>query len=104
METNNSHSLENILSIPQDKIKERKHQKKTIFHYLEDYIATTSMVSDATGVPQNSICRYKKDLEKQGLLFEVEKQPCKLTGFLAWYLTTNPDLLPKSNLKKIGNG
>ncbi len=105
MRTNNSHSLENNLSIPQDKITERKDQKKTIFHYLQDNIATSSMVSDATGVPQKSICRYKKDLEKQGLLYEIKKKCCKLTGFKAWYLTTNSDLFPqKSKLKKLGDG
>lgn len=72
-------------------------QKKAIFEYLKRYTATASMVERATGVPQKSICRYKRDLEKKGLLYEVEKKHCKLTGFRAWYLTTNTELFPKSN-------
>ncbi len=72
-------------------------QMQTIFDYLKENTATASMVAEATGVPQKSICRYKRDLEKQGLLYEVEKRFCKLTGFRAWYLTTNAEFFPKSN-------
>ncbi|MFV5699985.1 hypothetical protein ACM55H_16615 [Flavobacterium sp. ZT3R17] len=103
-----THSPANSLSTLQDKDK-LKHlfrtQEKTIFLYLTNHIATASMVSKVTGVPQKNICRFKKDLEKRGLLYEVIKKRCKLTGFKAWYLTTNPDLFPKSNLKnRLGNG
>lgn len=87
--------------LEQGKNKQPKNQKKTIFEYLKTHIATASMVSDATNVPQKSICRYKRDLEKQGLLYEIEKRFCKLTGFRAWYLTTNPELFPKSNQLKM---
>lgn len=64
-------------------------QKQTIFCYLKEHIATASMVSEATGVPQKCICRYKRDLEEANLLWEVEKAACKVTGCKAWYLTTN---------------
>ena len=69
-------------------------QLKNIFQYLQEYIATASMVSAATGIPQKNICRYKRDLEKAGRLYEIEKKLCKKTGFKAWYLTTNPELFP----------
>lgn len=72
-------------------------QKQTIFLYLKENIATASMVSQATGIPQKNICRYKKDLEKKGLLFEIEKKACEITGHKAWYLTTNEELIPASN-------
>jgi len=62
------------------------------------------MVSDASSVPKKSICLYKKDIEKQHLLYEVEKKLCESTDFKAWYLTTNSGLFPKTNLKKLGNG
>ncbi|AOW10489.1 hypothetical protein [Flavobacterium gilvum] len=101
MEIITPHGLEINLSIQEDKNTKSKVQKKTIFHYLKVHSVTTSMVTDATAV---SICRYKKDLVKQGLLFEVEKKICKLTGFKAWYLTTNSDLFPQFNHKKLGNG
>ena len=74
-----------------------KNQKKTIFIYLQHNVATATMVYKATGVPQKCITRYKRDLELQGLLYEVEKKYCKITGCKAWYLTTNQDLFPQSN-------
>jgi predicted transcriptional regulator len=74
----------------------RLTQLKTIFQYLSDHIATASMVSKATGVPQKNICRYKRDLEKAGQLWEIVKTTCKETGFKAWYLTTNPSKAPNS--------
>lgn len=74
-----------------------QNQLKTIFQYLQNHIATASMITEATGVSQKNICRYKRDLEKAGKLYEVEKKKCKATGFKAWYITTNPDYSPKSN-------
>lgn len=69
-------------------------QLKTIFHYLSDKTATASMIEEATGIPQKNICRYKRDLEKAGKLWEVLKTNCKRTGFKAWYLTTDPNRIP----------
>ena len=68
-----------------------KNQLRTIFEYLKENIATASMVSAVTGIPQKNICRYKRDLEMAGRLWEIEKKLCKKTGFKAWYLTTNPE-------------
>lgn len=76
-------------------------QKQTIYNYLKLHTATASMVEKATGVPQKSICRYKRKLELQGLLCELGKKLCLHTGFRASYLTTNPDLFPKSNQLKM---
>lgn len=45
-------------------------QLQTIFEYLSTRIAT--------GIPQKSICRYKRDLEKSELLIEVEKNFVRL--------------------------
>jgi len=86
-----------LTALSQDKFKHFKTQKQTIFEYLKEHTATASMITEATGIPQKSICRYKRDLEKQGLLYEVIKKHCKFTGFRAWYLTTNQDKMPKSN-------
>ena len=88
-------------SLEQGKDKGLKAQKTTIFQYLKHQSATASMVSDATGIPQKSICRYKRDLELKGVLFEIEKKFCRITGFKAWYLTTNPDLFQQSNQLKM---
>lgn len=78
----------------QNKSTTTNNQLQTIFEYLSEHVATASMVSDATGIYQKNICRYKSDLEKRGLLKEIEKKTCKITGFKAWYITTNPDLFP----------
>lgn len=87
----------NPLHKRQGKDTDFKSQLKTIFQYLQDHIATASMVSAATGIPQKNICRYKRDLEKAGRLWEIEKKLCKQTGFKAWYLTTNPEKAPFNN-------
>lgn len=76
-----------------------KTQCQTIFDYLKDKIATASMVAEATGVPQKNICRYKRDLEKSGQLWEVSRRNCELTGYKAWHITTNQDLAPNHQLK-----
>lgn len=93
MRVTNSHSLINYTNT-QSKNKAFGTQLQTIFRYLWIHTATAAMTSAATGIPQKCITRYKKDLEKQGLLQEVKKATCLLTGFKAWYLTTNPKLFP----------
>jgi hypothetical protein len=100
MSTTNTQSLD-LNGNGNGKFKQFQNQKKTIFEYLKQCTATASMVTDTTGVIQKSICRYKRDLEKQGLLYEVEKKLCSLTGFRAWYLTTNSELFPTSNQLKM---
>ena len=91
----------NPLHKKQGKDTDFKSQRQTLFQYLQEHTATASMVSEATGIPQKNICRYKRDLEKAGLLWEVEKKPCKHTGYRAWYLTTNPDLAPEDKQLKL---
>ncbi|WP_299394236.1 hypothetical protein [uncultured Gelidibacter sp.] len=79
----------------------KRTQLKTIFIYLQNHIATATMVFEATGIPQKCITRYKRDLEKLGLLAEVKRQRCKITNYWAWYITTNPKHFPKSNQLKL---
>jgi len=67
-----------------------------LFQYLQNHIATASMITEATGIPQKNICRYKRQLEKAGKLWEVEKKKCRETGFEAWYITTNPTYVSSS--------
>ena len=69
-------------------------QLQTIFKYLLIHDATASMVTEATGVPQKCITRYKRDLEKAGLLWEIVKTDCKKTGCKAWYLPTDKSRAP----------
>lgn len=87
----------NKASIRQKQGNNKRTQIKTIFNYLQNHIATASMITNATGVPQKCITRYKRDLEKIGKLAEVKKAYCEKTKHLAWYLTTNPKHFPQSN-------
>ena len=103
MENNQSNSPK---SFGKDKGKDKNFeaQMKRVFQYLQEHTATASMISATTGIPQKNICRFKRDLEKAGKLYEIEKKLCKKTGFKAWYLTTNPDLFPiVEPLKSKGN-
>ncbi len=91
--TENKEGFNEITSSP--KSSNHATQLQTIFKYLEKHIATASMVTHATGVPQKCITRYKRDLELSGRLWELEKTTCEHTGFMAWYLTTDPNKAPK---------
>ena len=91
----------NPLHKRQDKDKHFQTQIKIIFEYLQQHVATASMVADATGVVQKNITRYKRDLEKAGRLWEVEKKHCRKTGFRAWYITTNLELKPKHIINQL---
>ena len=85
------------------KYNQHHSQLKTIFHYLKENIATASMISKKTGIPQKCITRYKRDLEKKNLLFELYKKECKVTGFKAWYLTTNKEIFVTHYRKEVKN-
>jgi len=62
-------------------------QLSAVVKYLKSNVATASMISEATGIPQKNICRYKRLLQKQGLIREVARDVCEITGCHAWYLT-----------------
>ncbi len=95
------HNTNNLHHKRQNKGNTPFAQLQTIFEYLHNNVATASMVADATGIYQKNICRYKRDLEKAGRLWEIEKKYCQKTGFKAWYLTTNPDKAPKHLLTQL---
>ena len=79
----------------------RINQTTTYFEYLKKNVATNSMVSEAIGISQKNLTRYKRTFEDAGLLYELYKGICKKTKHRATYLTTNPDLIPKSNQLKM---
>lgn len=89
MQNNHTSSPGNLLN-RLNKVTDTPSQLQTIFCYLQQHNATTAMVSFETGVPRKSICRYKRDLELAGLLWEIVKTQCEVTGYKAWYLTTDP--------------
>ena len=72
-----------------------------INEYLKTNLATATMLEDATGIHQKNICRHKRTLEIQGILFEVKHARCKITGKPAWYLSTDENLKPPTNQLKL---
>jgi hypothetical protein len=68
-------------------------QMKIYFEYLKINVASNSMVTDATGIPQKCLTRYKREFEKQNLLRQLYRKRCKITGRFVWYLTTNQNLI-----------
>jgi hypothetical protein len=98
MKTNISNLPQSLLE-GQGKTTKSYNQLQTIFHYLQEHTATASMVADGTGIYQKNICRYKADLSKKNLLWEIEKKPCEITGFKAWFLTADPTKAPKADIQ-----
>lgn len=78
-------------------MKKHENEKQIIFDYLQNNTCTATMATAATGIVQKNVTRYKRSLEKIGLLYEVDYRPCRITGFKAHYLTTNPEIFPQSN-------
>ncbi len=95
MRATNPQQLTPLSDSSKNEDKARQNQLQTIFQYLQKHDATASIVAADTGIPQKNICRYKRDLEKAGHLWEIRKDHCPLTGFKAWYLTTDPKKAPK---------
>jgi hypothetical protein len=92
MSTTNTHS-QSFNGLEQGKDNLFIAQKKTVYDYLKRNTATASMVSEATGVTQKNLTRYKRNLEQEGFLKVLFKSQCKLTGFMASYLTTNESII-----------
>jgi hypothetical protein len=67
---------------------------KVYYNYLFNNVATNAMVSEAIGIKEKNLTRFKRELEKAGMLKSVRSGYCKVTRFRAAYLTTNPDNFP----------
>jgi len=61
------------------------------------------MISAATGIPKANITRFKRDLELTGMLSEVRRGICEVTGHKAYFLTTNSNWFPEPNQLKLFN-
>lgn len=46
-------------------------QLQTIFHFLQENIATASMTSVVTGITQKNICQYKRGIEKAQFISQI---------------------------------
>lgn len=81
---------------------EELSELKRMYLYLQTHTATASMIEAALNIRQKNICRYKRRLEDEKKLWQVKEKLCNITGFKAWYLTTDPKQRPKDNQYKLG--
>lgn len=65
-------------------------QRKTIFLELFKEPMNSKMLHVKTGIPREDICRRKKDLQDENLLYILKMDYCPITGRLVQFLTTNP--------------
>jgi hypothetical protein len=68
------------------KLRNSGTQRSLVYRFLTRQVATATMISVATGIPQKNICRYKRELERAGLICQVALDRCEITGRPAWYL------------------
>lgn len=90
-----------IFSQYEDTKRKHKAQKKRFYNYLKKRIVSCTMASKALRIEQKCLTRYKRQLEKKGLLWQVFKHQCKHTNRRVWYITTNLELIPKSQQTKL---
>jgi len=72
----------------------QRNEDQIFFEYLQDHVASCSMVCEATGLRQKNCTRFKRDYEKANLLWELYEKRCDITGRKVAWLTTNSELVP----------
>jgi hypothetical protein len=76
-----------------NKVKDFTSEKKAVIEFLQDRYATAAEVSIALNIWRPNLCRHKRQLEEAGLLIEVGKGICPVTGFKAALLSCNAELI-----------
>ncbi|MCY1719584.1 hypothetical protein OU798_04485 [Prolixibacteraceae bacterium Z1-6] len=66
-------------------------EDKLFFVALQHVSTTKKAISEAMGIPIEAACRYKRSLQKNGLLVEsTDEVRCPITKHSAHLLSTNP--------------
>lgn len=97
---NNTTSSENLYN-GHCKDTKKKTQLRRFYECLLVHPFTCSHASEILGIPQKSLCRLKRRLERSGLLWEVKRVKCPVTNHWAYLLTTNPAEAPMCNQLKL---
>ena len=72
----------------------RRHQLKQFKELLAGNKPMTAMMASVElGIERANLTRYKRDLERRGILKEVHIAKCEITQELAAYLSTNPEII-----------
>ena len=77
----------------------KSRELQIVYAFLKTNTATASMIEAATGIKHKNICRIKRRLEKEGLLWQVKQIICPVTKHLAWALTTDPKKVSISSVQ-----
>jgi len=70
-------------------------QKERVYLSFSQYPKTMLMVAIETGIYRANICRIVAELRKEKRIEVSRNQLCKVSGYRAGFLTTNPDLFSK---------
>lgn len=99
--SNKTPNKSSILKQYEDTKRKHKAQKKRFYNYLKNHVVSCTMASKALRIEQKCLTRYKRQLEKNGSLWQVFKHQCKHTNRRVWYITTNLELIPQSQQTKL---
>ena len=71
----------------------KKHNEENLFQIGLKYVTTTKKAyCEAMDIPVEAGCRYKRSLEKNGLLVQsMDEVVCPYTGHMARVISTNPN-------------
>ncbi len=73
-----------------------------ILQYLSDKTATVAMIKKATGIRVRMVKHYLNELQKAEVLWRVDYKPCRESGAMDHYFTSNPDFaIPCFNQLKL---
>jgi hypothetical protein len=86
----------NNQSIRQEKTLDncKKDQLKAVFQSFFDSPKTMKEADKDCGVMRENICRYVGTFRKNNQIWVLRNRRCKVTGWYASELTTNPKLAP----------
>ena len=86
-------------------LKEMYSEDKLFFISLQHVTTTKKAICEAMGIPVEAGCRYKRELQKRGLLVESTDQSiCPFTKHPAHLISTNPkefERLQESNSNQL---
>jgi len=80
---------------PSTKYKNFEAEVKQVQNYLSHNIGTQTMAAVALDIYRPNLCRHVAKLRKQNLVAVVTKSKCRITGFVAEYLTCNQELIKR---------
>lgn len=83
--------------------KDKKYlgQYRTIRKYFFNKTASRFMASVATGIPLQNVCRYVATLRDLKQIAVIRKDLCRISGEKVEFLSTNPELFPIDQQKKL---